>query len=63
MSPYEIYLSMVQKNYLDVYRFDSWGTSTIPSFEVGQQVDFFIIDPSFMILVYSVLIFLMGNRN
>lgn len=39
---------MVQKNYLDVYRFDNWGTSTIPKFEVGFQVDYFTSGPSFM---------------
>ena len=27
-----------QKNYLDVYRFESWGTSTIPTYVPGQQV-------------------------
>lgn len=30
-------LMITAKNYLDVYRFDSWGASTIPNFEVGQQ--------------------------
>lgn len=30
-------LMITAKNYLDVYRFDNWGTSTIPKFEVGQQ--------------------------
>ncbi|KAJ7519084.1 hypothetical protein O6H91_20G022100 [Diphasiastrum complanatum] len=30
-------LMIIAKNYLEVYRFDSWGASTIPKFEVGQQ--------------------------
>lgn len=54
---------MVQKNYLDVYRFDSWGTSTIPKFEVGQQVDFFGIEPPFVILICKALIFEWESRN
>jgi hypothetical protein len=31
---------ILQKNYLEVYCYDSWGTSTIPNFEVGQQVSY-----------------------
>jgi hypothetical protein len=27
-----------QKNYLDVYRFESWGDSMIPTYLQGQQV-------------------------
>lgn len=27
-----------QKNYLDVYRFESWGSSMIPAYVFGQQV-------------------------
>ncbi|WMV29067.1 hypothetical protein MTR67_022452 [Solanum verrucosum] len=27
------------KNYLDVYRFESWGGSVIPTYSFGQQVD------------------------
>ncbi|MCO5571757.1 hypothetical protein L7F22_025505 [Adiantum nelumboides] len=30
-------LMITAKNYLEVYRFESWGGSTIPTFEVGQQ--------------------------
>ncbi|KAH7404160.1 hypothetical protein KP509_15G013100 [Ceratopteris richardii] len=30
-------LMITAKNYLEVYRFESWGGSTIPNFEVGQQ--------------------------
>lgn len=30
-------LVITAKNYLEVYRFESWGSSTIPNFEVGQQ--------------------------
>jgi hypothetical protein len=63
MSLYIFCLRVVQKNYLDVYRFDSWGTSTIPKFEVGQQVDSFTIDPPCTILVYEVLIFGWEIRN
>ncbi|XP_021810979.1 DNA topoisomerase 3-alpha isoform X1 [Prunus avium] len=28
---------IVAKNYLDVYRFESWGGSLLPTYEVGQQ--------------------------
>ncbi|XP_010270299.1 PREDICTED: DNA topoisomerase 3-alpha [Nelumbo nucifera] len=28
---------ILQKNYLDVYRFESWGGSMIPTYSVGQQ--------------------------
>jgi len=31
---------ILQKNYLEVYCYDSWGASTIPNFEVGQQVSY-----------------------
>ncbi|CAK9208461.1 unnamed protein product [Sphagnum troendelagicum] len=30
-------LMITAKNYLEVYCYDSWGASTIPNFEVGQQ--------------------------
>ncbi|RVW86840.1 hypothetical protein CK203_036079 [Vitis vinifera] len=29
-----------EKNYLDVYRFESWGGSMIPTYVFGQQVCF-----------------------
>lgn len=29
--------AILAKNYLDVYRFESWGTSTIPTYVPGQQ--------------------------
>ncbi|KAL2941797.1 DNA topoisomerase 3-alpha [Bienertia sinuspersici] len=28
----------LQKNYLDVYRFESWGGSMIPTYLLGQQL-------------------------
>jgi len=52
---YFYFFGTVQKNYLDVYRFDNWGTSTIPKFEVGQQVYSFTVGPPFMILLYKLL--------
>jgi len=30
--------TVLQKNYLDIYRFETWGGSVIPTYEVGQQV-------------------------
>ncbi|BBM97047.1 DNA topoisomerase III [Marchantia polymorpha subsp. ruderalis] len=30
-------LMITAKNYLEVYIYDSWGTSTLPTFEIGQQ--------------------------
>ncbi|XP_031504229.1 DNA topoisomerase 3-alpha [Nymphaea colorata] len=30
-------LMILAKNYLDVYRFESWGGSTIPMYQLGQQ--------------------------
>ncbi|KAF3771711.1 DNA topoisomerase 3-alpha [Nymphaea thermarum] len=30
-------LMILMKNYLDVYRFESWGGSTIPVYQFGQQ--------------------------
>lgn len=32
------YFLFQQKNYLDVYRFESWGGSLIPTYVQGQQV-------------------------
>lgn len=31
---------MFQKNYLDVYRFETWGGSMIPTYNNGQQACF-----------------------
>lgn len=31
---------MFQKNYLDVYRFETWGGSMIPTYNNGQQASF-----------------------
>ena len=36
----DLFSPCCQKNYLDVYRFESWGGSMIPTYVFGQQVCF-----------------------
>ncbi|GBG58673.1 hypothetical protein CBR_g74 [Chara braunii] len=41
----QLWLSLLQRNYLDVYVWENWGTSNIPALEQGQQfipTDFYL---------------------
>jgi hypothetical protein len=44
---------ILQKNYLEVYCYDSWGASTIPNFEVGQQVSYPVPELAACLLVVN----------
>jgi DNA topoisomerase IA len=46
-------LMITAKNYLEVYCYDSWGTSTIPNFEVGQQVSYPVPELAACLLVVN----------
>ncbi|RDY10657.1 DNA topoisomerase 3-alpha, partial [Mucuna pruriens] len=41
---------ILEKNYLDVYRYESWGGSMIPTYNIGQQQR----------IIYNILVFVVG---